>query len=169
MKYYVTVNGDSHEVELRERLGSLEVHYDGQPIDLRYDDVDRLGQVGLFIEQKSYAVSIEGEFNEVLVTVAGRLHEVELEDERERAAHQAERSRAQSGGVVKSVMPGIVVELLVSVGESVEEGQPLLILEAMKMQNEIGAPSNGVVKKLFVKEGQAVTSGEKLVSLQGEE
>ena len=166
MKYYVTVNGEAHEVELKERSGELEVTYDGEPVDVRYDEVDRLGQVGLFLDQKSYAVSIEGDSTRAVVTVAGRLLEVELEDERERAAHQAERSRGGGGGVVKSVMPGVVVELLVSEGESVEKDQPLLILEAMKMQNEIGAPTAGVVQKLFVQEGEAVTSGAKLVGIQ---
>lgn len=165
MKYYVKVNNEAHEVELVERSGRIELSYDGKAVDARYEEIDRLGQVSLFMEETCYAVSLEGNSENVLVTVAGRLYEVEIEDERERAAHQAERSRSQSSGDVKSVMPGVVVELLVSEGESVEQGQPLLILEAMKMQNEIGAPAAGVVKRVHVKEGQAVKGGAKLLSL----
>ena len=167
MKYYVKVNGTDHEVELTERSGELHVRYDGEEIDVRYMEIDRLGQVGLYLDQKSYAVSVEGNASNVVVTVAGRLYEVELEDERERAAHQAERSRSQGGGDVKSVMPGVVVELLVSEGEPVEKDQPLLILEAMKMQNEIAAVTSGVVKRIHVKEGQAVNSGAKLFTVEG--
>ncbi|MCC7012736.1 MAG: acetyl-CoA carboxylase biotin carboxyl carrier protein subunit [Planctomycetes bacterium] len=62
-------------------------------------------------------------------------------------------------------MPGVVVKLLVQEGAAVEKGQPLLILEAMKMQNEIAAPAAGVVKALHVREREAVASGAKLVTL----
>jgi pyruvate carboxylase subunit B len=165
VKYYVKVNNEAHEVELVERSGRIELSYDGKAVDARYEEVDRLGQVSLFLGETCYAVSLEGNSENVQVTVAGRLYEVEIEDERERAAHQAEGSRSQSSGDVKSVMPGVVVELLVSEGESVEQGQPLLILEAMKMQNEIGAPATGVVKQIHVKKGQAVAGGAKLLSL----
>ena len=169
MKYFVSVNGESHEVELVERLGKLEVSFDGSPLEARYEEVDRLGQVGLFLGNQSFAVSIEGDAEHALVTVAGHLYEVELEDERERAAHQAERSRTKGGGDVKSVMPGVVVKLLVSEGEEVEKDQPLLILEAMKMQNEITAHAPGRVKRVHVTEGKAVGSGTKLVTLSEEE
>jgi len=63
-------------------------------------------------------------------------------------------------------MPGIVVSLLVGVGDTVEEGQPLLVLEAMKMQNEIAAPVGGVVKHIHVGEGEAVSAGAKLVEIE---
>ena len=66
-------------------------------------------------------------------------------------------------------MPGVVVELLVEVGEAVAEGQPLLILEAMKMQNEIGAPGDGIVKALHTSAGDAVGAGDKLVTLAAPE
>ncbi|MEM7309913.1 MAG: biotin/lipoyl-containing protein [Planctomycetota bacterium] len=168
MKYFVTVNGREREVVLTERRGRLEVTLDGAPIEVRHEEVDRLGQVALFVGDHAYAVSIEGTTQESTVTVAGHLYRVEVEDERERAAHAAERERAKSGGDVKSVMPGVVVELLVAEGDTVEEGQPLLILEAMKMQNEIEAPSAGRVKRLHVEAGEAVASGAKLITLVSE-
>ena len=62
-------------------------------------------------------------------------------------------------------MPGIVVSLLVGEGDAVEEGQPLLVLEAMKMQNEIAASVAGVVKRIHISEGEAVSAGAKLVEL----
>jgi len=169
VKYFVTVNGEEHEVELALRQGSLEVSFDGQGLDVRYDEVDRLGQVGLFIGDRSYAVSIEGDSQAALVTVAGHLYQVELEDERERAARSAERERKGAGGDVKSIMPGVVVKLLTSAGESVASGEPLLILEAMKMQNEIQAPIDGVVTAVHVTEGTAVASGARLVTLAARE
>src|SRR6185369_15076888 len=98
-------------------------------------------------------------------TLAGHFYDVELEDERERAAHAAERAAGKGGGTVCSVMPGIVVEVLVKNGAAVEKGEPLLILSAMKMQNEIASPSGGIVKEIHVNPGQPVSTGEKLVTL----
>ena len=165
MKYFVTVNGREHEVELTEVLGQLQVRHDGAPLDARYEEVDRLGQVALYLGDRAYAVSIEGSGTEVQVTVAGHLYQIDLEDERERAAHEAEKTRGKGGGDLKSVMPGVVVKLLVREGERVTKDQPLLILEAMKMQNEIGAPAAGKVVSLHVKEGQPVASGARLATL----
>jgi len=165
VKYYVSVNGRAHEVELVERAGKRLVKVDGKDLDLSYAEVDDLGQVVLLSRGKSYGLSIEGGETRVAITLAGHFYDVELEDERERAAHAAERAAGKGGGMVSSVMPGVVVEVLVKKGAAVEKGEPLLILSAMKMQNEISAPSSGVVKDLFVAPGQAVSAGEKLVML----
>ena len=158
MKYYVTVDGHEHEVVLVERLGALEVTLDGEPVDVGYEEVDRLGQVALLLGDRSHAVSIEETGGECSVTIEGQLYCVQVEDERERAAHAAELEGRRGGGDVKSVMPGIVVQLLVSEGEEVTAGQPLLILEAMKMQNEIEAPAAGRVTRVHVAQGEAVAT-----------
>jgi biotin carboxyl carrier protein len=83
------------------------------------------------------------------------------------------RVRAQGGAGaasaardVKAAMPGKVVRVLVAAGEAVEAGQGLLILEAMKMQNELKSPRAGVVAGVRVEEGATVTSGQVLVTLE---
>ena len=70
------------------------------------------------------------------------------------------------GGVVKALMPGRVVRVLVAQGDNVTKGTGLLILEAMKMENEIQAPTAGVVDKLFVEPGQTVEAGAELVHIE---
>lgn len=165
MKYFVTIHGRDHEVVLDERAGSLRVSVDGRPFDFSYQEVDDLGQVVAIRDGKSFGLSIEGDAAHVAVTIAGHLYDVHLEDERERAARAAERASARHGGVVSSVMPGVVVEILVRPDEAVRKGQPLLILSAMKMQNEITAPSAGVVADIHVTPGQAVSTGARLVTL----
>jgi pyruvate carboxylase subunit B len=168
VKYYVTVNGRSHEVELVERAGLRVVSVDGAELDLSYSEVDELGQVVVMSRGRSYGLSIEstgGDESRVAITLAGHAYDVEIEDERERAAHAAERAAAKGGGTVNAVMPGIVVEVIVKVGQRVEKGEPLLILSAMKMQNEIAAPSAGIVTALHVDAGQAVAAGAKLATL----
>jgi glutaconyl-CoA/methylmalonyl-CoA decarboxylase subunit gamma len=166
VKYFVTVNGRAHEVELVERLGELVATVDGKPFDASYQAVDDQGQVVLLHGGRSYALSIEGALNDVAITLAGHFYDVRLEDERERAAHAAEGADAPAGGLVTSVMPGIVVTLLVEKGQTVEKGAPLLILSAMKMQNEIAAPATGVVTHVHVAAGQAVAAGAKLVTIE---
>ncbi len=68
-----------------------------------------------------------------------------------------------SSGVVKALMPGRVVRVLVAKGDAVRKGQGLVILEAMKMENEIIAPADGTVDELFVEPGQTVEAGADLV------
>ncbi|MDG1985220.1 MAG: acetyl-CoA carboxylase biotin carboxyl carrier protein subunit [Planctomycetota bacterium] len=168
MKTFVNIGEKTHEVELTERLGELIVHLDGDRCEVEYAEADNLGQIVLIHGGKSYAMSIEGGPHEIAVTIAGHRYDCQLEDERERAANLAARAANKGGGLLKAVMPGVVVELLVEIGDTVVEGQPLLILEAMKMQNEIGAPGDGVVKALHAAAGTAVGAGDKLVTLAGE-
>ena len=165
MKYFAEVNGREREVEVVERLGVLSVTVDGKPVDLDYENVDGLGQILALSNGDSYGVSIEGEETEMAITIAGHMYSVRIEDERERAALAAERAAGKAGGVIKSVMPGVVVELLVAEGDAVERGQPLLILEAMKMLNEIEASADGVVGAISVCQGQAVGAGETLARI----
>ena len=167
MKYFITMGDRVHEVDLVRRLGELLVTVNGESLDLNYSEADRHGQVTLQLDGRSFGASIEGTDSEVSVTLAGHSYQMQIEDEREHAAHVAERAASKGGGTIKAVMPGVVVETLVEVGDEVAEGQPLLILEAMKMQNEILAPGPGIVAQYHIEPGQAVASGEKLVELKG--
>ena len=167
MKYFITMGDRIHEVDLVRRLGELLVTVNGEPMDLTYSEADRFGQVTLLHDGRSFGISIEGSDSEVSVTLAGYDYFMQIEDEREYAAHVAERAVSSGGGTIEAVMPGVVVETLVAIGDEVSEGQPLLILEAMKMQNEILAPGPGIVVRFHVQAGQAVAAGEKLVELKG--
>ena len=166
MKYFVEVNGRERQVELTERLGELSAIVDGRRVDLEYENVDGLGQLLVLSEGSSYAVSIEGHTCQMGITIAGHLYGVQIEDERERAAMAAERAAGKAGGLLKSVMPGVVIQFLAAEGDHVKKGQPLLILEAMKMQNEIESPSDGVLTAFFVREGEAIGSGGKLARIE---
>ena len=166
MKYFVEIAGREHVVELTERLGQLSATVDGELVGLSYEDIDDQGQLLVLSRGRSYGASIEGDQNRIGITIAGHLYDVRIEDERERAANAAERAAGQAGGLVKSVMPGVVVEVLVEPGTEVAAGQPLLILEAMKMQNEIAAPVAGLVKEIHVAQTEAVGAGAKLVTLE---
>lgn len=169
MKTFVEIGERTFETEITEHHGEMRITLDGEPCEVVYDEADTHGQVVLIHNGKSYAMSIEGTTHDVAVTIAGYRYDITLEDERERAANLAAKAASKGGGTVKAVMPGVVVEHLVQPGDEVTEGQPLLILEAMKMQNEIGAPGDGVVKEFHAAAGDAVGAGDKLITLIGKE
>lgn len=97
----------------------------------------------------------------------GRSVELELVDP---LAHLAEQAHGDAGRhgrlVISAYMPGRVVSVRVAVGDSVEAGQPLVVLEAMKMQNEIQSDRAGVVRVVHVSEGEAVEGGDPLVEIE---
>ncbi|HSM12809.1 MAG TPA: acetyl-CoA carboxylase biotin carboxyl carrier protein subunit [Thermoanaerobaculia bacterium] len=97
----------------------------------------------------------------------GRSVELELVDP---LAHLAEQAHGEAGRhgrmVVSAYMPGRVVAVRTAVGEHIEAGQPLVVLEAMKMQNEIQSDRAGVVRVVHVSEGEAVEGGDPLVEIE---
>ena len=103
----------------------------------------------------------------------GHTHEISLDGSTVRvdiidplaAKRRRREDEMSSSGIVKALMPGRVVRVLVSQGEAVRKGAGLLILEAMKMENEITAPADGTVDQLFVEAGQTVEAGSDLVHI----
>lgn len=91
-------------------------------------------------------------------------------DERIRAASAGREANAPKGlGTLRSAMPGVIVEVRVAPGDAVEAGQVLLILEAMKMQNEIKASASGEVSQVLVSSGDTVPAGANLIEFASEE
>ncbi len=128
------------------------------------------GRYSLLINNRSYEVVVRrleaddegGQRYEVLI--GGQPYEVRLEDERKRALASLAGGGHESGdAAVKAPMPGLVVNIPVAVGDTVERGQTVVVLEAMKMENDLSAPRNGVVKEIKVTAGQAVNQGQSLV------
>ena len=103
----------------------------------------------------------------------GNTHEISLGDATVKvdiidplaAKRRRREDEIAGGGVVKALMPGRVVRVLVAKGDVVRKGAGLLILEAMKMENEITAPADGTVDQLFVEPGQTVEAGAELVHI----
>ncbi len=116
------------------------------------------GNVELVSKSRNkYKVLIEGEFFEVTI-------KTEVEQTVEKMG--LNKPKLTKIKEIKAPMPGLVLDINVSVGQEIEMGQKLLILEAMKMENVLKLPHTGVIKKIFVKKGDAVEKGQKLLELE---
>jgi len=100
------------------------------------------------------------------VTIGGRLFAVSLADPLRTAADGARAAGADGPAEIRAVMPGKIVEILVGAGAKVAAGQGLVVVEAMKMENEITAPRPGTVGQIKVRSGEAVEAGALLVVLE---
>ena len=167
MKYHVTVDGEAVLVEIVERAGQTFVVDDGREIPVDLASLRDGGAWSLLVDTRSYPIVAAGPSGDLTLTVAGETWHCTVQDEREAllAAAVGTRTGRRSGGVLRSVMPGIVREVHATPGATVRRGDPLLILEAMKMQNEIRADADGVVAEVHVKAGTAVAKGDPLVTL----
>ena len=118
--------------------------------------------------QEAHVVVVEGSGTEWHVTIAGRRVAVTVRTRREQLLAEAEVAARQRGGPidVRASLPGLVVALGAAEGDEVEEGHPLLTIEAMKMQNEVRAPHGGRVVHVAVAAGQTVATGALLLRLE---
>ncbi len=164
MKYTAVVQGENLEIELnRKAHGVIEARVDGRSYVFEGKAVEP-GIYWLTWNNQSLEIGVTRSLDGYVVSLAGSQVPVEILDARtalRRAAHQA-----HSGVVhIRAPMPGKVVKLLAAEGAEVEANQGIVILEAMKMQNEIKAPKKGVVSKLGVTEGAAVNSGDLIATM----
>jgi biotin carboxyl carrier protein len=122
------------------------------------------GAVSMIIEGNSYNVDFDGKADEVAVLVRGEMFRFDIVDERRlRLRAAAATFHAEGQQIVTAPMPGKIVKVLVQAGDEVKEGQGLVVVEAMKMENELKSPKAGKVVEVFAKEGNAVENGAKLV------
>ncbi len=167
MKYFVTVSDQTYEVA----IDGDQISIDGVPVDA---DMERVGQQDLFsllLDHASYEVVVEpepGRRGQYAVLVSGTRYPARVQDERTRRLTGAERKVGQVAGEIalRAPIPGLVVKVLVAPGQEVVEGEPLLILEAMKMENELRAPHAGIVHEVRVAAGAQVALGQVLAGIR---
>ena len=167
MKYYAQLNGREYECAIEEKDGQLVVVIDGQRYrtDLRH--IPRSKAYTLLLDGRSYEFTLEEGDEGIECSGAAGLFHIEVEDARTHAA-RAKTAVGRSPSVPRAVMaamPGIVREILVEAGDVVQPGQALLILEAMKMQNEIRTDRAGTVSSIHIAAGDTVDKGAKLIEI----
>lgn len=187
MPYSSTVNDQVYRIDTGEQRAQREITIDGTAYKINWRLIaplaaDAKGQVSaggrysLIIAGKSYEIFArrltkpdESGSQTYEIQFAGQRFEVQVEDEREKTLADSARSAHDTGEAkVRAPMPGLVIGIPLEVGSQVERGQTVVVLEAMKMENDLAAPKAGTLKEVKVSKGQTVNQGDILVIISGE-
>ena len=167
MKYFCKIN--EHEFLLSVNHETDEIHVNGakETADIDLIKIDE-GLFHLLLENRSYLVSVTNTNINLRASVGGEEYTVEIEDNisRLKSKYGSTDEAVQTLGKVHSPMPGLVVKFYVSVGDDVLLNAPLLVLEAMKMENEISAPIKGKVTEISVSIGQNISTETLLMTIE---
>jgi biotin carboxyl carrier protein len=165
MKLELEVNGVAgrieilaHAPECRFRIG------DGAERSAQVEAAEP-GAYSILMDGRIYDARVEEAPGALIVTIDGHRFEIEVRDPR-RLARGAARRGGEGVETIAAPMPGKVMRVLVSPGDEVEPGQGMVVVEAMKMQNEMKAPRAGRVLAVAVKEGAKVAAGEVLATIE---
>jgi biotin carboxyl carrier protein len=165
MIYEVTLGEKIYRVELTRAGEQWKCRLNGHdlPVDIVYG---QNGVLSLLLGGKSYEVKQETVGAETNVVVGHERFNASVRDPRSFRSRSRVGAAEQGVMKIKAPMPGKVVRVLAGVGTQVELGQSVIVIEAMKMQNELKAPKSGVVKKINVAEGAAVDAGQALAEVE---
>ena len=162
MKYEVVIDGNRRIVELfrsADRPSRLTVKIDGRNVEANAVKIAPFGY-SILLDGRSFEVRGELEPCRLLLHVGGFEYRVEIADPRSWRRERSTGMNPSGPQQIAASMAGKVVRVLVAQGDRVESGQGLLVVEAMKMQNEICAPKAGTVERLSAMQGQSVSPGE---------
>jgi biotin carboxyl carrier protein len=165
MLYHVDINGRSYRLELVREQAGWRCRLDGRtmPIDAVLAGRDRLS---LLIEGKSYEIKRERSASDMYVWVGSAGYAAEVRDPRSLRARQGKAGEQSGPRKLVASMPGRIVRVLVEENAQVDAGQGIVVVEAMKMQNEIKSPKQGRVQKLMAREGANVNAGDVLAIVE---
>ncbi len=153
------------QVTIEGAGGTVRIELPGRVHLVDWVDLEA-GGYSLLVNGWSYDVTVREVDGSYHVSVNGKLFQVALRNPKEFRGRTLHTDEAAGPRSVAAPMPGKVVRLLVQKGDTVEEGQGVAVVEAMKMQNELRAPRAGTVKSVEVAENQAVNAGESLLVIE---
>jgi len=153
-----------HSVTLIRRADSATLGFGGRDHRCVLQDVGG-SEYRLAVDGKTHRVWVAVHRGHAYVHAFGRSWELEVID----PAARAQRAVGGNDAVAVAPMPGTVVNIMVATGDTVRKGQPLMVIESMKMQTEIAARRDGTVEQIFVAEKQTFDRGARLVALVAQE
>jgi biotin carboxyl carrier protein len=188
MAYIATVNEHSYHIDVSGNGMPSSITLEGQAHAIDWRQIAQLatndrknasagGHYSLIIAGASYDVFArcitrpdQKDSETFEIHIAGQRFEIKVEDERTRLLTGLARGAAGTGvAEVQAPMPGLVVGVPVEQGTKVEQGQTVVVLEAMKMENDLSSPISGTVKEVRVSKGQTVDQNETLIVIAARE
>lgn len=166
MRYLTRANGQTFEIKVED---DGRVTVDDQTFFVDLEAIEEQALFSLLIDHESYELVVDQCQGEFRVLLWGEMYQVAVEDgrSRRRPAREPDPTTSAAGEcIVRAPIPGLVVQIPVSVGQEVAAGEVLVILESMKMENELLAPRQGIVKAVHVAVGHTPSLDEPLVTLQ---
>jgi acetyl/propionyl-CoA carboxylase alpha subunit len=165
MKYITTIDDRQYTVEI---VDDKHVSVDGKVYEIDFESVSGQPVYSLIVDGRSHESYIYQGDDNWQVLLRGRLYPVNVEDEREKRLRAAAGGRVAETGEyhLRAPMPGLVVAVQVIEGQKVKKGQVILILESMKMQNELKSPRDGTIGRIRVRAGESVEQKQTLLSVQ---
>jgi biotin carboxyl carrier protein len=168
MRYKVEIEGRTFTVEITERSDRLELTVDGKPVDADWEWLGSDRHMSLLIDGRSYNLNIEPQNGQLHMYQPGERFICTVQDERLAELRRlAGDTNVTDGKIeIKAPMPGLILKVFTQPGAEVTRGDRLLIIEAMKMENELKSPRDGIVKAIHCAEQQAVEQGKVLLVLE---
>jgi biotin carboxyl carrier protein len=165
MTYEVTIDGKSHRLELEQVDGVWQCKLDNR--ELRLDAVlTRKDVISVLIDGKAYEIKRERTASDMHLWVGSERFAAELRDPRSFRGRKGGAADEHGAKKLVAPMPGKVVRVLAPEQTAVEAGQGVIVVEAMKMQNELKSPKKGIVQKVLAAEGAAVNAGDVLAIVE---
>jgi biotin carboxyl carrier protein len=161
MKLEIELGGRTRNVELTRTGDRLHCVLDGRRIEADVVEVSS-GVYSILINGQSLEARVESAAAGLRVIVGGHEYAAAIRDPRQWRRHRGAAVEAEGRQQAIAPMPGKIIRVLVKAGDAVEAGQGLVVIEAMKMQNEVRSPKRGTVERLLVTEGQTINAGEVL-------
>jgi len=165
MVYNVTIDGTEHRLELETAAGGWRCRLDGREVEINAV-LARPDFLSVIMEGKAYPIKRERVEADWRIWIGDQSYTAEVRDPRSLRGRKQRPDHGQGARQLVAPMPGKVVRFLVGENSAVEAGQGIVVVEAMKMQNEIKSPKKGIVLKLAVPEGAAVNAGDVLAIVE---
>lgn len=166
MKLIVRHEGRDIEVEVERYGAGYRVSYDGRVIEADVTRANLFLSSLCFRDGRQYLIGYDRDGDKLALSFGDQTLHLDVFDPLTLKRRRREDEDGGGAGVVKAIMPGRVVRVLVEEGSVVEKGAGLVILEAMKMENEIAAPAAGTVRKIYAAAGETVEGGADLVLIE---
>jgi biotin carboxyl carrier protein len=165
MTYEVIVGGKPHRLELEKTAAGWDCLLDGQPVHIDAD-IPRRDVLSLLVDGHAYEIKREQTATDLHMWVGSTRFAVELHDPRSLRSRKHAAGDEKGPRKIVAPMPGRIVRVLLAENSEVEAGQGIVVVEAMKMQNEIKSPKKGIVKKMLAIPGAAVNPGDVLAIVE---